>query len=261
MGFRRASHRDPSVLLQAPHLASNQDLGFSPLPNGSPRPLYQGPPLQDPDVRKSDHACFAHSIPRTPWTDNRDGLSTLRSPLIVVHDTLFLPQCPQLDTPQDLGIGPPESRHHMRSPQSETRMSGSLPLVSGPQAETRISGSETAHIGLNLSQGQGPCRPPSGSSPRLFQNLRSSLSPSEAPPVYQVSSVSATLCSCRHQGLPGLTAGARTCGVTCVLPQGPHLEPWQVRGCPYVALKQDPHIKAFTALKPREDTVDVFKGS
>ena len=142
----------------------------------------------------------------------------------MVHGTLFFPQCPQLDTPQDLGIGPPESRHHMRSPQSETRMSGSLPLVSGPQAETRISGSETAHIGLNLSQGQGPCRPPSGSSPRLFQNLRSSPSPSEAPPVYQVSSVSATLCSCRHQGLPGLTAGARTCGVTCVLRQGPHLE-------------------------------------
>ena len=176
----------------------------------------------------------------------------------MVHDTLFLPQRPQLDTPQDLGIGPPESPPHMRSPQSETRMSGSRPLISGPQAETRISGSETTHAGLNLSQGQGPHRPPSGSSPTLFQNLRSSPSPSEAPPLYQVSSVSATLCSCRHQALPGLTAGARTCGVTCVLPQGPHLEPWQVRGCPYVDPKQDPHIKAFTALRPWEETVDMI---
>ena len=49
--------------------------GFSPLPNCSPGPSHQGAQcLQDPDVRKSDHACFAHSVPRTPRTDNRDGL-------------------------------------------------------------------------------------------------------------------------------------------------------------------------------------------
>ena len=33
VGFHRSSRRDPSVLLQAPHLASSQDLGFSRLPN------------------------------------------------------------------------------------------------------------------------------------------------------------------------------------------------------------------------------------
>lgn len=192
--------------------------------------------------------------------------ASLRSPLIVVHGTLVLPQCPQLNSPRDLGIGAPESTCHMWSPQAETRMSGSLPPVSGPQAETQISGSETMYVGLILPQGQSPRSPPSGSSPRLFQNLRSSPSPSEAPhpprPLFldQVSSVSATRCSCRHQGLPGLTAGARTCRVRCVLPRGPHLEPWQVRGCPYVDPKQDPHINGFTALRPREATVDMTSG-
>ena len=178
----------------------------------------------------------------------------------MAHGTLVFPQCPQLDTPQDLGIGAPESGPHTRSPQSETRMSGSLPLVSGAQAETWISGSETTHVGLNLSQAQGPRSPPSGSSPRLFQNLRSSPAPSEAPPL-----TSSLQCLCDpvlmpHQGLPGLTAGSRTCGVTCVLPQRPHLEPWQVRGCPYVDRKQDPHVKAVTSLRPREETVDMISG-
>ena len=126
-----------------------------------------------------------------------------------------------------------------------------------------MSGSETPHVGLNLSQAQSPRRPPSASSPRLFQNLTSYVAPLHALrpiPLYQVSSVSAILCSCYHQGLSGLTAGARTCGVTCVLPQGPHLEPWQVRGCPYIDPKQDPHIKAFTALRPLEETVDMISG-
>ena len=59
---------------QAPHLAPGQDLDSCLSPTEA-LSLIPGPQsLKDTDVRKSDHACFTHSIPLSPWTDNGDGL-------------------------------------------------------------------------------------------------------------------------------------------------------------------------------------------
>ena len=80
--------------------------------------------------------------PRLPWTDNRDGLLSLRSPLIRGPGSSSPSSGSSgSSTLQDLGIGPPEAPPHMRGPQSETRMSGSTAM----------------HFGLIVSQGrQGP---------------------------------------------------------------------------------------------------------
>ena len=42
----------------------------------------------------------------------------------------------------------------------------------------------------------------------------------------------AAKCSSYHQGGPGLTAGSGVCGVLYILPQGPHLDLWQIWACP-----------------------------
>ena len=53
----------PSVVLQEPHLAPSQDLDSRLSATEAP-PLIPGPQsLEDPDVRKSVHACGAHPDP------------------------------------------------------------------------------------------------------------------------------------------------------------------------------------------------------
>ena len=83
MGFRQSSRRGPSVLLQAPHLASSQDWILA-SPQLQPRPLTPGPQaLQDPDVRKPCTWSYRPGLPGSP-------LFWGRAPL--------LPQSPHLDS-------------------------------------------------------------------------------------------------------------------------------------------------------------------
>ena len=64
-------------------------------------------------------------------------------------------------------------------------------------------------------------------------------------------------CLSHHQGCPGLAVEVGNCGVSCVLPLGPHPEPWQVLGCQSPQQRPDPHTKGLTALRPQEEAVDV----
>ena len=67
-------------------------------------------------------------------------------------------------------------------------------------------------------------------------------------------------CSSHHQGCPVLAVEAWNCGVTCVLPLGPHPEPWQTLGCQSPRQRLDPHINGLIALRPQEETVDIISG-
>ena len=64
-------------------------------------------------------------------------------------------------------------------------------------------------------------------------------------------------CSSHHQGRPGLAVEAWNCGITCVLPLGPHPEPRQVLGCQSPQQRPDPHTKVLIYLRPREESVDI----
>ena len=133
----------PSVVLQTPHLASSQDLDSRLSATEAP-PLIPGPQsLEDPDVRKSAHACGAHPAP-TVALDGQQRCASLRSPQIRGQGPLDPLQGPQvLQLPWE---SPPlEAPPHMR----------------GPHSETRMSGSETMHFGLITSQiHQGPTAAP-----------------------------------------------------------------------------------------------------
>ena len=67
-------------------------------------------------------------------------------------------------------------------------------------------------------------------------------------------------CSSHCQGCPGLATEAWDCGVTCVLPLGPHPEPWQVLGYQSPKQRPDPQTKGLTALRPQEEAVDIAAG-
>lgn len=60
--------------------------------------------------------------------------------------------------------------------------------------------------------------------------------------------------------MPRVAAEAWNCGVTCVLPLGPHPELWQVLGCRSPRQRPDPHTKGLTALRPQEEAMDIAAG-
>ena len=60
VGFCRSSLRVPPVLLQVPHLASAQDLDSHLSATEAPPLIPRPQSLEDPDVRRSAHACCAH---------------------------------------------------------------------------------------------------------------------------------------------------------------------------------------------------------
>ena len=67
-------------------------------------------------------------------------------------------------------------------------------------------------------------------------------------------------CSSHHHRCPVLAVEAWNCGVTCVLPLGPHPEPWQVLGYQSPRQRLDPHTNSLIALRPQEETVDIISG-
>lgn len=110
MGFHQSSLRVPAVLLQEPHLASAHGLDSRLSATEAP-PLIAGPQsLEDPDVRKTAHACGTHPAP-TVALDCQQRFASLRSPLITGSGSSSPSSgSSRSSTLQDLGIGPPRPR-------------------------------------------------------------------------------------------------------------------------------------------------------